>query len=138
GGGADGRGRGRGGPRRPGPQPRRRPGRPARGAGPARPSPVDVHNPEGVRLQKLLASAGWGSRRSCERLITDGRVEVDGQVVTELGIRVDPATQVVRVDGTRAVLDGTRVYLAFNKPLGVVSTMSDDRGRPSIGDYLKD
>jgi 23S rRNA pseudouridine2605 synthase len=95
-----------------------------------------VHQPDGVRLQKLLAGAGWGSRRTCERLIAEGRVEVDGQVVTELGVRVDPATQVVHVDGSRVVLDESRVYLAFNKPLGVVSTMSDERGRPSISDYL--
>jgi 23S rRNA pseudouridine2605 synthase len=97
---------------------------------------VDVHDPGGVRLQKLLASAGWGSRRACERLITEGRVEVDGHVVTELGVRVDPAGQVIHVDGTRVILDTDRVYLAFNKPLGVVSTMSDDRGRPSISDYV--
>ncbi len=97
---------------------------------------ADVHTPDGVRLQKLLASAGLGSRRACELLITQGRVEVDGHVVTELGVRVDPVGQTVHVDGTRVVFDDSRVYLAFNKPLGVVSTMSDDRGRRSIADYL--
>ncbi|WP_425325837.1 pseudouridine synthase [Ornithinicoccus hortensis] len=111
-----------------------------RGRPPARQQPpvpdVDVHDPDGVRLQKLLASAGWGSRRTCERLITEGRVEVDGQIVTELGVRIDPGHQVVHVDGTRVVLEADKIYLAFNKPLGVVSTMSDDRGRPSIGDYV--
>jgi len=124
---------------------RRRPQRrqPARGRAPRRsvppaPDPVDVHHPDGVRLQKLLAGAGFGSRRTCERLIAEGRVEVDGHVVTELGVRVDPATQVVRVDGTRVVLDASKVYLAFNKPRGVVSTMSDERGRPSVGDYVGD
>jgi 23S rRNA pseudouridine2605 synthase len=110
----------------------RRPGRPA----PPTPDPVDVHHPDGVRLQKLLAGAGFGSRRTCERLIAEGRVEVDGHVVTELGVRVDPLSQVVRVDGSRVVLDASKVYLAFNKPRGVVSTMSDERGRPSIGDYV--
>lgn len=126
---------GRKGPQRHRP-PRRRP--PARRPQPPQPDPVDVHRPEGVRLQKLLAGAGFGSRRTCERLIAEGRVEVDGQVVTELGVRVDPTSQVVHVDGSRVVLDGSKVYLAFNKPRGVVSTMSDERGRPSISEYLGD
>src|SRR5450759_3088090 len=90
---------------------------------------VDVHDPDGVRLQKLLAAAGVGSRRTCENLITAGRVEVDGHLVTELGVRIDPNTATVH-------LDGSRVYLAFNKPLGVVSTMSDDLGRPCVGDFV--
>ncbi len=97
---------------------------------------VDVHDPDGVRLQKLLAAAGVGSRRVCEQLITAGRVSVDGAVVTELGVRIDPVTQSVHVDGVRIQLDTSRVYFAFNKPLGVVSTMSDEHGRPSIGDFL--
>jgi len=97
---------------------------------------VDVHDPDGVRLQKLLAAAGVGSRRTCEGLITAGRVEVDGHVVTELGVRIDPIRQTVNVDGSRVQLDESRVYLAFNKPLGVVSTMSDDLGRPCVGDYV--
>ncbi len=95
-----------------------------------------MHNPDGVRLQKILAGAGWGSRRACENLITAGRVQVDDQVVTELGVRVDVATQVIHVDGTRVVVDDTMVYLAFNKPLGVVSTMNDELGRPSLADYV--
>jgi 23S rRNA pseudouridine2605 synthase len=98
--------------------------------------PVDVHDPDGVRLQKLLAAAGIGSRRACENLITAGRVEVDGHVVTELGVRIDPVRQSVHVDGERVQLDESRVYLAFNKPLGVVSTMNDELGRPSISDFL--
>ena len=97
---------------------------------------VDVHDPEGVRLQKLLAAAGVGSRRACENLITAGRVEVEGQVVTELGVRIDPDRQTVHVDGVRVQLDESRVYLAFNKPVGVVSTMSDDLGRVSLADYV--
>jgi len=97
---------------------------------------VDVHDPDGVRLQKLLAAAGVGSRRTCENLITAGRVEVDGHLVTELGVRIDPNRQTVNVDGSRVQLDESRVYLAFNKPLGVVSTMSDDLNRPCIGDYV--
>ncbi|GGL23562.1 rRNA pseudouridine synthase [Phycicoccus endophyticus] len=96
---------------------------------------VDVHDPDGVRLQKLLAAAGVGSRRVCEDLISQGRVEVDGQVVTELGVRIRP-TQVVHVDGERVQLDESRVYLAFNKPLNVVTSMSDELGRVDIGDYV--
>lgn len=96
---------------------------------------VDVHDPDGVRLQKLLAAAGVGSRRVCEDLISQGRVEVDGQTVRELGVRVRP-TQVVHVDGERVQLDESRVYLAFNKPLNVVTSMSDELGRVDIGDYL--
>ncbi|MFQ6172387.1 pseudouridine synthase [Oryzobacter sp. R7] len=103
-------------------------------AAPARPV-IDVHDPDGVRLQKLLAAAGVGSRRVCEDLITAGRVEVDGQVVTELGVRILP-TQTVHVDGVRVQLDESRVYLAFNKPLGVVTSMSDELGRVDIGDFV--
>ncbi len=97
---------------------------------------VDVHDPDGVRLQKLLAGAGLGSRRTCEGLISAGRVTVDGHVVTELGVRIDPSRQVVHVDGERVTLDDTLVYLAFHKPAGVVSTMNDELGRVSITDYL--
>ena len=97
---------------------------------------VDVHDPDGVRLQKLLAAAGVGSRRTCENLITSGRVEVDGHLVTELGVRINPDTATVHVDGSRVQLDASRVSLAFNKPLGVVSTMSDDLGRPCVGDFV--
>jgi 23S rRNA pseudouridine2605 synthase len=96
---------------------------------------VDVHDPDGVRLQKLLAAAGVGSRRVCENLISEGRVEVDGQVVTELGVRIR-TDQTVHVDGVRVQLDESRVYFAFNKPLGVVTTMNDELGRISIGDYV--
>ena len=97
---------------------------------------VDVHDPDGIRLQKLLAAAGVGSRRVCENLISDGRVEVDGHVVTELGVRIRP-DQTVHVDGVKVQLDETRVYFAFNKPLNVVTTMSDELGRINIGDYVE-
>lgn len=92
---------------------------------------------EGVRLQKVLSQAGVASRRVAEKMIRDGRVEVDGRIVTELGTRVDPGSAVIRVDGARVTVDDTRVYLALNKPKGVHSTMSDDRGRPCIGDYVE-
>ena len=97
---------------------------------------IDVHDPEGVRLQKLMAAGGVGSRRVCENLIEQGRVEVDGQIVTELGVRINPQTQVVHVDGVRVNLDEDRVYLAFNKPKGVVTTMHDELGRISLEDYV--
>jgi len=93
--------------------------------------------PSGVRLQKVLSQAGIASRRVAERMIVDGRVEVDGQLVTELGTRVDPDASVIRVDGARVVLDDSLVYLALNKPRGMHSTMSDDRGRPCIGDLVE-
>ncbi|BBY08641.1 pseudouridine synthase [Mycobacterium noviomagense] len=92
---------------------------------------------DGVRLQKLLSQAGIASRRVAEQMIADGRVEVDGQLVTELGSRVDPDASVIRVDGARVVLDDSLVYLALNKPRGMHSTMSDDRGRPCIGDLVE-
>jgi len=92
---------------------------------------------DGVRLQKVLSQAGIASRRVAERMITDGRVEVDGQVVTELGTRVDPDTAEIRVDGTRVMLDDSLVYLVINKPKGMHSTMSDDQGRPCVGDLVE-
>jgi 23S rRNA pseudouridine2605 synthase len=96
-----------------------------------------MSSPEGVRLQKVLSQAGIASRRAAELMITAGRVEVDGHVVTELGTRVDPQLSVVRVDGARVMLDDTLVHLALNKPRGMHSTMSDDLGRPCIGDLIE-
>ncbi|MEO6500796.1 MAG: pseudouridine synthase [Jatrophihabitantaceae bacterium] len=93
---------------------------------------------EGTRLQKVLASAGLGSRRACEQLIAEGRVTVDGRGVAELGTRVDPETSVVRVDGKRVNLRSGQVYLAMNKPRGVLTAMSDPHGRPNVGDFVTD
>jgi 23S rRNA pseudouridine2605 synthase len=87
------------------------------------------------RLQKVLAAAGIASRRECEQLILEGRVEVDHQVVTELGKRVDPRRQEIRVDG-EALPRPKLVYFAVNKPSGVVSTSSDPAGRPRVIDLL--
>jgi 23S rRNA pseudouridine2605 synthase len=93
---------------------------------------------DGVRLQKVLAAAGVGSRRACEELIAAGRVEVDGVRVREMGSRVDPATAVIKVDGLRIATEASGlVHLALNKPRGVVSTMSDPHGRPNLGDYVE-
>lgn len=98
----------------------------------------DVHRPDGVRLQKVLAGAGLGSRRRCEELIAAGRVSVDGEVVREMGVRVDPTTAVVHVDGARVQLDPTKVTVALNKPAGVVTTMEDPRGRRTVADLVAD
>jgi 23S rRNA pseudouridine2605 synthase len=91
---------------------------------------------DGIRLQKVLAAAGLGSRRACEAMIADGRVEIDGDIVTDQGVRVDPATVIIRVDGERIPTAPDMVTLAFNKPRGVVSTMADEQGRPCISDFL--
>jgi 23S rRNA pseudouridine2605 synthase len=94
--------------------------------------------PGGVRLQKVLAEAGIGSRRYCEELIGAGRVEVDRQTVRRFGARVDPERQVIRVDGKRIPAKPGVVYLAFNKPAKVLTAMSDSRGRRTVADFLGD
>jgi len=93
---------------------------------------------DGIRLQKVLASAGIGSRRACEVLIGQGRVSIDGEPVREQGRRVDPETAIVRVDGMRIDTASTTVHLALNKPAGMVTSMSDPEGRPSVGDLVRD
>jgi 23S rRNA pseudouridine2605 synthase len=102
------------------------------------PSTEPMHSTErpGERLQKVLASAGIGSRRACEELIDAGRVTVDGRIAT-LGDKVDPAAAEIYVDGERIITDANLVYLAINKPRGVVSTMDDERGRAALADYLE-
>lgn len=98
---------------------------------------TDVAESDGVRLQKVLSQAGIASRRVAEKMILDGRVVVDGRTVTELGSRVDPDASEIRVDGARVLVDDTLVHLAINKPRGMHSTMSDDRGRPCVGDLVE-
>ncbi len=86
---------------------------------------------EGERLQKVLARAGYGSRRACEILIEDGRVTVDGRVAT-LGNRVDPERQIICVDGAMAPVAPSKVYFLLNKPAGIVTTAHDPQGRPTV------
>jgi 23S rRNA pseudouridine2605 synthase len=101
----------------------------------AGPSQEDGSDGRGERLQKVLASAGLGSRRDCEDLIREGRVQVDKQAVTELGTRVDPVRQEIRVDG-EPLRRPKKLYYAVNKPIGVVTTSNDPSGRTRVIDLV--
>ncbi|WP_022899109.1 pseudouridine synthase [Humibacter albus] len=92
---------------------------------------------EGERLQKVMAAAGVASRRVSEQLIVEGRVRVNGDVVRELGSRIDPETDQLEVDGSAVQLDSSKRYVMLNKPTGVVSTMRDDRGRPDLRQFTQ-
>ncbi|GAA2232966.1 pseudouridine synthase [Streptomyces amakusaensis] len=98
-------------------------------------TPKTFGEQEGERLQKVLARAGMGSRRTCEDLIDAGRVEVNGSVVIEQGVRVDPDRDEIKVDGL-TVATQSHLFFALNKPAGVVSTMEDPDGRQCLGDYV--
>ncbi len=100
------------------------------------PDPLE-ERPDGERLQKVLAAAGVASRRVCEQYIVEGRVSVNGSVVTELGSRIDPAVDTVEVDGVPVQLDARKRYLMLNKPKGVVSSMADEQGRPDLARYAE-
>lgn len=91
---------------------------------------------DGIRLQKVLAQAGVASRRAAEELIEDGRVEVNDEIVTEQGRRVDPHHDRIRVDGQRIPPPRTHHYLVLNKPRGVVCTMDDPQGRRTIAEFI--
>lgn len=102
------------------------------------PAPADRGGvADGVRLQKVLAGAGFGSRRACEELIAEGRVTVNGRAA-RLGQRIDPQHDVVVLDGARIPTASDLVYVAINKPRGMLSSMSDDRGRPCVGELVAD
>ncbi|MET7988678.1 pseudouridine synthase [Streptomyces sp. NPDC005281] len=90
---------------------------------------------EGERLQKILARAGYGSRRACEELVDQARVEVNGQIVLEQGLRVDPEKDEIKVDGLTVATQSYQ-FFSLNKPAGVVSTMEDNEGRQCLGDYV--
>jgi pseudouridine synthase len=93
---------------------------------------------EPQRLQKALAAAGIASRRACEDLIVQGQVKVNGKLVTELGTRIDVEKDKVTVRGVPVVFDTNRVYLALNKPKGVISSMADEEGRPDLAQFVLD
>jgi len=94
-------------------------------------------SPAGERLQKLLSAAGVTSRRHAETLILAGRIAVNGRVVRELGTRADPSRDVVTIDGERVAAAGPRRTILLHKPRGVVSTMSDPEGRPTVRDLVR-
>ena len=89
-----------------------------------------------VRLQKFMADCGVASRRACEALIDEGRVKVNGKIVTTQGVKIDPINTKVEVDNELISATKTKTYLAFNKPAGILSTMSDPEGRPSLQDFF--
>lgn len=93
---------------------------------------------QGERLQKVLAKAGVASRRHAEVLIEKGRVEVNGKKITRQGVRVNPNVDIIRVDGTRVNVNEDMEYFVLNKPRGVHSTMSDEMGRPCVGDLISE
>jgi 23S rRNA pseudouridine2605 synthase len=109
---------------------------------PLHPGDVEETEPDddspGERLQKVLARAGVGSRRVCEDMIDEGRISVNGKVVRVQGMRVDPDTAVIAVDGRRIDIKNDKITYAMNKPFGVITAMSDDRGRPTVGDMMGD
>ncbi|MPQ99737.1 pseudouridine synthase [Modestobacter sp. I12A-02628] len=98
----------------------------------------DEEGRQGERLQKVLARAGVGSRRVVEDMIDEGRIAVDGKTVLVQGMRVDPRTVQISVDGSRIEIRNDRVTYAMNKPYGVITAMSDDRGRATVGDMVGD
>lgn len=89
------------------------------------------------RLQKILAQAGICSRRGAEELIRQGKVAIDGRVVTEMGVKVDPALHRIECNGDLVSGEEEKVYLLLNKPTGYLSTLSDPQGRPIVTDLLK-
>jgi 23S rRNA pseudouridine2605 synthase len=101
---------------------------PSTGSGPGR-------GTDGVRLQKVLAAAGVASRRVVEDMIVAGRIRVNGEIVTELGTRIDPESALVDVDGTAVQLDASQRYVILNKPRGVVSSLRDEHGRRDLREF---
>lgn len=102
--------------------------------------PADQTHTDGtdtsMRLQKFLARAGIASRRGAEDLIAAGRVTVNGAVVTEMGVKIDPHLDIIEVDGTRATHQGSDITIMLHKPIGFVTTMSDPQGRPTVSELV--
>lgn len=91
-----------------------------------------------MRIAKFLAAAGVASRRKSEELILEGKVSVNGKIIDELGMQIDPDTDIIKVSGKRIKAPEEKVYLMLNKPVGCVSTCSDEKGRDTVLDYVKD
>ncbi len=105
---------------------------------PAIPEWDEAAAPQGVRIQKVMAAAGVASRRVAENMIAQGRVAVNGKTVTEPGLRVDPEVDQVTVDGVPVQVDTSKRYIMLNKPVGVVSTLADDRGRADLSEFTRE
>ena len=90
-----------------------------------------------TRLQKFMADCGIASRRACEGLIEEGRVKVNGKVIRTQGLKINPIKDQVEVDGKTINSSKSKTYIAFHKPRGVLSTMSDPEGRPSLSDFFE-
>jgi 23S rRNA pseudouridine2605 synthase len=95
------------------------------------------HTEKMVRLNKFLADAGVTSRRKADEFISEGRVRVNNVTITELGVKVDPANDKIFVDGNQVVCLDRRVYIVFNKPKDCITTLRDERGRPTVMDYVR-
>lgn len=89
------------------------------------------------RLQKFLAHAGIGSRRKCEELIIQGRVQINGKITNKLGVKIDPNKDIVKVDGILVKNKEEKVYILLNKPKGYLTTVKDDRNRLTVINLLK-
>jgi 23S rRNA pseudouridine2605 synthase len=96
-----------------------------------------VHKEKMIRLNKYLADAGVTSRRKADELISMGRVSVNNVKVNELGVKVDPYNDKIFVDGKQIVSLDRHVYIVFNKPKDCITTLHDERGRPTVMDYIK-
>ena len=90
-----------------------------------------------IRLQKILAIAGITSRRKAEKLILEGRITVNGTIVTQLGAKADPTKDHIKIDGKLILKKEKPVYLILNKPRGYVTTLNDDKNRPTVRDLIK-
>lgn len=97
---------------------------------------MSAERADGERLQKVMAAAGVASRRFSEEMIVAGRVRVNGEVVRELGARIDPATDTLAVDGVAVQLDQSKRYVMLNKPTKVISSMRDERGRADLSQFV--
>lgn len=101
-------------------------------------SPPSAPNSMAIRLQKIIANAGLASRREAERLIDDGKVSVNGTVVRQQGVLADPATDQIKVNGKLIPAPEKKIFILFNKPKGCLTTVKDDKARPTVMDFFKD